>query len=423
MGKTRYGMTAARFECDSGEASMHILPIVFLLVLASLTNAAAQKNYGPGVSDTEIRLGQTIPYSGPASSVGTLGRAELAYFQMLNEQGGVNGRKIKLISLDDGYSPPKTVEQTRKLVEQEQVLAIVNSVGTPTAATVQRYLNERRVPHLFVQSGAARFADPRQYPWTIPISAGYRDEARLYAKYILETKPDSKIGVLFQNDDFGKDYLAGFKQTLGSRSATMIVHEASYESSDPTIDSQIVSLQASGADVLLNVSVQKFASQAIRKADSLGWKPLHFLNSPNSSIPSVLKPAGPEAAVGLISARATKTPGDPQWDNDPEYKAYLSFMKRYYPAGDPYDTYNFTGYSWGYAVAYVLARCGDDLTRDNLMYQATHLNGLRIPNLLPGVTLNTTPSDYRPVKQFTLHRFDGAQWVPFGEVMEISSVD
>ena len=385
------------------------------------TSAIAQKAYGPGVSDTEIKIGQTVPYSGPVSAAGTIGRTELAYLQMVNAHGGVNGRKITLFSLDDGYSPPKTVEQVRRLVERDDVFAIFNIIGTPTSAAVQPYLNAHKVPQLFVQSGASRFADPEHYPWTISIYSSYRAEARVYAQYVLATKPDAKVGVLYQNDDFGKDYLEGFKEGLGDRAAAMIVARASYEANDPTIDSQIITLQASGADVLLDASSFKFAAQAIRRAYDMGWKPLHFLNSPTTSIPSTLKPAGLEKSIGIISARYAKVPGDPQWENDPDYQAYLAFMKEYYPAGDRDDQTNFAGYSWAYALVYVLEKCGDDLTRENLMYQATHLKDVRIPMLLPGITLNSSPSDYRSIKQFVMHRFDGERWVMIGDVMEASA--
>jgi branched-chain amino acid transport system substrate-binding protein len=405
----------------SGASLLVTATAVVLAFLGTGASTMAQKAYGPGVSDTEIKIGQTIPYSGPVSAAGTIGRAELAYFQMINESGGINGRQVKLISLDDGYSPPKTVEQVRRLVEHDNVLAIFNIIGTPTSAAVQRYLNDRKVPQLFIQSGASRFADPKDYPWTISIFSSYRAEAGIYAQYLLATKPDAKIAVLYQNDDFGKDYLAGFKEGLGDRAAAMIVAEVSYEANDPTVDSQVTEMQGSGADVLLDASTLKFAAQTIRKAYDIGWKPLHFLNTPASSIPSTLKPAGLEKAVGLITARYTKSPGDPQWEQDPEYQAYLAFMARYYPAGDVLDQINFAGYSWAYALAYVLKKCGDDITRENLMYQATHLQGVRIPMLLPGITLNTSPTDYRPIKQFILHRFDGTQWVRFGEVMTASA--
>jgi ABC-type branched-subunit amino acid transport system substrate-binding protein len=313
------------------------------------------------------------------------------------------------------------VEQIRRLVEQENVLAIFNIIGTPTSAAVQRYLNDRKVPQIFIQSGASRFADPEHYPWTISIYSSYRAEAQVYARYVLSTKPDAKVGVLYQNDDFGKDYLAGFKEGLGERAAAMVVAETSYEVSDPTIETQIVSLQASGAGVLLDAATFKFAAQAIRKAYDIGWKPLHFLNAPATSIPSTLRPAGVEKAIGLISARYAKTPGDPEWMRDPDYQAYLEFMRKYYAAGDAEEPSNFAGYSWAYALTYVLGKCGDDLTREQLMYQATHLREVRIPLLLPGITLNTSPTDYRPIKQFIMHRFDGKHWEVIGDVMEASS--
>jgi branched-chain amino acid transport system substrate-binding protein len=397
------------------------LALAHFLIIGAASTTAAQKRYGPGVTDAEIKIGQTMPYSGPVSAAGTAGRAESAYFKMINEQGGVNGRKITLISLDDGYSPPKVVEQVRRLVEQENVLAIFNIIGTPTSAAVQRYLNDRNVPQLFIQSGASRFADPEHYPWTISIYSSYRAEAQIYARYVLSVKPDAKVGVLYQNDDFGKDYLAGFKEGLGKGAAAMVVMEASYEVSDPTVETQLVSLQASGANVLLDAATFKFAAQAIRKAYDIGWKPLHFLNGPATSIPSTLRPAGVEKAVGLISARYAKTPGDPQWMHDPDYQAYLEFMRKYYSAGDTEEPANFAGYSWAYALAYVLGKCGDDLTREQLMYQATHLHEVRIPLLLPGITLNTSPTDYRPIKQFIMHRFDGSRWDVIGDVMEASS--
>ena len=311
----------------------------------------------------------------------------------------------------------------RELVEQEQVLAIFGMIGTPTSASVQRYLNESKVPQLFIQSGAPRFADPKQYPWTMPIAPGYDDEARVYARYILETKPEAKIGMLYQNDDSGKAYSAGFKEGLGDRAAKMIVMEAAYEATDPTVDSQIVSLRASGADVLFTAAIPKTAAQAIRKVHDIGWKPLHFMYFGGRSIPTVLKPAGLEKSVGLISAVWDMTPGDPHWEHDPDYQTYLAFMKQYYSAGDPNDVLNFTAYSWAYTLGQVLEQCGDDLTRENLMFQASHLKNFNAPGLLPGITLNTSPTDYRPIKQFILHRFDGQQWVPISKIIEVSATD
>jgi len=309
----------------------------------------------------------------------------------------------------------------RKLVEQEKVLLVFGIIGTPTSAAVEPYLNEQKVPQLFIQSGAPRFADPQRYPWTMPISPGYADEARVYAKYLLETKPEAKIGVLYQNDDFGKAYLGGLKDGLGDRAAKMIVMEASYEATDPTVDSQIVSLQASGADVLLSAAIPKQAAQTIRKVYDIGWKPTHLMASVEASIPTILVPAGVEKAIGGISALSAKTPGDPRWEHDPDYQAYLAFMKKHYPDGDPLDVINLAGYSWAYTLGEVLKQCGDDLTRENVMYHASHLKDLHMPVLLPGVALNTSPTDYRPIKQFILHRFDGQQWVPFGDVVQISS--
>ena len=412
-------------HANVGAPSRKLATALVMAILAgsvAASKAVAEKKYGPGVSDTEIKIGNTMPYSGPASNVATVGRAEAAYFQMLNEHGGVNGRKITFISLDDAYSPPKTLEQVRKLVEQEQVLAIFGIIGTPTSASVQRYLNDSKVPQLFIQSGAPRFADPKQYPWTMSIAPGYDDEARVYARYILETKPEAKIGMLYQNDDSGKAYLAGFKEELGDRAAKMIVMEASYEPTDPTVDSQIVSLQASGADVLFTEAIPKIAAQAIRKVYDIGWKPLHLMYFGGRSIPTVLKPAGLEKSVGLISAAWEMTPGDPRWERDPDYQAYLAFMKQYYSAGDPNDVINFAGYAWAYSLAHVLELCSDDLTRENVMYQATHMEGFHEPGLLPGITFNTSPTDYRPIKQFILHRFDGQQWVPISKIIEVSAV-
>jgi ABC-type branched-subunit amino acid transport system substrate-binding protein len=402
--------------------SLAVVALAGALACAS-TAASAEKKYGPGVSDTEIKIGNTMPYSGPLSNVGTIGRTEAAYFQMVNEHGGVNGRKIDFVSLDDAYSPPKIVEQVRRLVEEDRVLAVFGIIGTPTAAAVQRYLNEHKVPELFIQSGAPRFADPQRYPWTMSIAPGYADEARVYAKYILDAKPEGKIGVLYQNDDFGRAYLGGLREGLGDRAAKMIAMEASYEASDPTVDSQIISLQASGADVLFTAAIPRMEVQAIRKIYDIGWKPLHVTYFGTASIPTVLKPAGLEKSVGLISANWAMTPGDPRWEHHADYQAYLAFMKQYYAAGDPNDIFNFAGYSWAYSLAHVLEQCGDDLTRENLMYQATHMKDFHAPNLLPGIAFNTSPTDYRPVKQFVVHRFDGQQWVPITGVIDVSATN
>ena len=389
-------------------------------LLAMLLLAApghAQKKYGPGVSDTEIKLGQTVSYSGPLSVFGTIGRAEAAYFDKVNAEGGINGRRIKLVSLDDAYAPPKTVEQTRKLVEQEEVLALFSSLGTPTNTAIHKYVNARKVPHLFLSTGASKWGDPQQFPWTMGWTPNYRQEGSIYAKFILKAYPQAKIAVLYQNDDFGKDFLKGFEEGLGDRGSTMIVARATYEPTDPTVDSQITTLKASGADTFFDIAAPKAAAQAIRKAHDLGWRPLHLLQSVAASIASTLKPAGLDNAVGVMSSTYYKDPTDPQWVNDPGVAAYLAWMKRYYPAGNPDDVFNVWGYSQAQTMELVLKQCGDDLTRENLMRQAANLKDLQLPMLLPGIKLNTSATDYYPIEQVQLMKFDGKQWVRFGEVL------
>jgi len=398
-----------------------IARLVFVLAIACAVGtdvALAEKRYGPGVTDTEIRIGQTMPYSGPASSYGTAGKAEAAYFAKINAEGGVNGRKITLISLDDGYSPPRTVEQVRRLVEQEEVLLIFSMLGTPTSAAVQKYLNAKKVPQLFCASGASEFGDPQHFPWTMGWRPNYRSEARVYAKYILKVRPDAKIGVLYQNDDLGRDYLKGLHEGLGEKAASMIVSEVSYEVTDPTVDSQIVTLQGSGANTLLNFSTPKAAAQAIRKAYDLGWKPLHLLSNVGSSVASVLKPAGLEKSVGLLTAAFLKDPTDKQWLNDPAYRDWMAWMKQYYPEGDTTDLYNVYGYGLAQTLVHVLKQSGDDLTRDNVMRQASSLKNLALPMALPGVKLNTSPTDYYPIEQMWMQKFDGKQWVLVGDLIE-----
>ena len=398
-----------------------IARLVFVLAIACAVGtdvALAEKRYGPGVTDTEIRIGQTMPYSGPASSYGTAGKAEAAYFAKINAEGGVNGRRITLISLDDGYSPPRTVEQVRRLVEQEEVLLIFSMLGTPTSAAVQKYLNAKKVPQLFCASGASEFGDPQHFPWTMGWRPNYRSEARVYAKYILKVRPDAKIGVLYQNDDLGRDYLKGLHEGLGEKAASMIVSEVSYEVTDPTVDSQIVTLQGSGANTLLNFSTPKAAAQAIRKAYDLGWKPLHLLSNVGSSVASVLKPAGLEKSVGLLTAAFLKDPTDKQWLNDPAYRDWMAWMKQYYPEGDTTDLYNVYGYGLAQTLVHVLKQSGDDLTRDNVMRQASSLKNLALPMALPGVKLNTSPTDYYPIEQMWMQKFDGKQWVLVGDLIE-----
>jgi branched-chain amino acid transport system substrate-binding protein len=343
-----------------------------LCVDMAVLSASAERKYGPGVSDTEIKIGQTMPYSGPYSAVSTIGKSESAYFQMINAQGGINSRHVTFISLDDEYSPPRTLLQTRRLVEQEDVLAIVGSFGTPTNAATQKYLNARRVPQLFIQAGASRWNDPAHFPWTMPLVNLLRSEAKLYAGYILSNSPDARIAVLYQNDDFGRDYLDGLNEKLGTQAAHMVVATASYEASDPTVDSQIIQLQSSGADTLLIAAGPKFAAQAIRKVFDVGWHPTRFLAQVSAST-TVLKTAGLDKAVGVVTATSFKSLGDPQWTDDPEYSAWLAFMRTYYPQGDVNDGFTFVGYSNAVLFADVLRRCGDDLTRENLMAVATHL--------------------------------------------------
>ena len=386
------------------------------LALAALP-ARAAKQYGPGVTDTEIKIGNTCFYSGPASSYGTIGKAETAYFKMLNDEGGVNGRKIVFLSYDDAYSPPKTVEQTRKLVEQDGVLLMLNPLGTPTNTAIQHYLNQKKVPQLFAATGATKWDDPKHFPWTIGWQPNYQMEGRAYAAYTLEHKPDGKVGVLYQNDDFGKDYLKGVKDGLGDKAKSMIVVEASYETTDPTIDSQIIGMKAAGVDVFVNTAIPKFAAQAIRKAVELEWKPLHILSGIGNSVGATLKPAGLQNAKDIVSDFFLKDPTDPQWKDDEGYKDWVAFMDKYYPEGDKSDVGNVVGPAFAQTFVQVLKQCGDDLTRENIMKEAANLRGFRVPMLLPGITINTSPSDFAPIKQIQMARFDGERWQLFGPLI------
>jgi len=391
----------------------------FVLMIALTVGASvvlAQKKYGSGVTDTEIKIGQTMPYSGPISAYGTIGRAEAAYFAMINEQGGVNGRKITLISVDDGFSPPKTVEQIRKLVEQDEVLLIFQSLGTATNTAIQKYLNAKKVPQLFVSTGATKWADPQNFPWTMGWQPNYQSEARIYAKYVLQNRPNGKIAVLYANDDYGKDCLKGLKDGLGSK-VSMIVKEATLEATDATIDSQIVTLSASGADVLFIFAGPKHAAQAIRKTYDIGWKPLQILTNVSTSIASVLQPAGLDKSAGLVSSAYIKEPSDPQWQHDKAYRDWVEWMKKYYPEGDLGEVFNVYGYSAAQTLVYVLKQCGDELTRENVMRQAASIRDLELPMLLPGIRINTSPTDFSPIEQLQMMRFDGRRWVLFGEVM------
>ena len=386
--------------------------IVFISVLA-----ASAGQYGPGVSDTEIKIGNTMPYSGPASGLGTLGKAEAAYFAMINDQDGVNGRKIKFITRDDGYSPPKTVEIVRHLVEEEQVLLMFSQLGTATNTAVQDYLNDNKVPQLFIATGAAKWDDPRHHPWTMAFTPNYPLEARIYARYILNSLPDAKVAVLYQNDDFGKDYITGLRQGLGDKADKIIVATRSYETTDPTVDSQVVALQSSGANVLLTAAVPKFAAQAIRKVYDIGWKPTHFVGYPSSSIGGVMKPAGLEKSIGIISGTAYKDGTDPQWRDTQEWKDWQAWMQKYNAAANPGDPFNVDGYVRGKAMVTLLKAAGDNLTRENLMKLATSIRDLKLPMLLPGIALSTSADDYQPIKQMQLQKFDGTTWKLFGDVI------
>lgn len=393
-----------------------ILVTSMLAALALAPAAAAEKKYDPGASDTEIKIGNTMPYSGPASAYSAIGKAEAAYFRMINDQGGINGRKIDFLSLDDGYSPPRTVEQVRKLVEQDEVLAIFQPLGTPSNTAIQQYLNARRVPQLLVSAGATKFGDPQHFPWTMGGQPSYQAEAKVYVKYLLHNKPAAKIGILYQNDDYGRDYFKGIKDGLGDRAATMIVAAVSYEVTDPTVDSQIVTLQGSGADVFFNIATPKFAAQAIRKAYDIGWRPLQFLNSVSNSVASVLTPAGLEKSVDIVSAAYIKDPLDPQFRDDPAMQRWRRFMAQYDPDGDIKDYLNIYGYTVAQVLVQVLRQCGDELTRENVMKQAAHLD-MAPDTLQPGIRVTTSPTDFFPFKQLRLEKFNGTTWVPFGEVI------
>ena len=386
------------------------------LVLASaLAYAAGQ--YGPGASDTEIKIGNTMPYSGPASSYGVIGKVDAAYFAMINAQGGINGRKVNFISRDDSYSPPKTVELVRQMVEQDKVLLMFNTLGTPPNMAIHAYMNDNKVPQLFPATGADQWNDPKHYPWTMMWLPSYSTESHIYARYILKNLPDAKIAVLYQNDDYGKDYLNGLRAGLGDKADKMIVATQSYETTDPTVDSQIVALQASGANVLFIVAIPKFAAQAIRKAYDIGWQPTRFLNSVGNSVGTVMKPAGLEKGIGIISAAFAKDPTDPQWQNTPEYNEWLAFMNKSGLSANITNVQAVIAYSFVQTMVEVLKTCGDNLTRANVMRQAASLHNLKLPMLLPGITLSTSADDFSPIKQMQLEKFDGTTWKLFGEVI------
>jgi len=390
---------------------------VFALALMGLAAApaAAQKKYDPGASDAEIKIGNTMPYSGPASAYGVIGKTEAAYFNKVNAEGGINGRKVNFISYDDAYSPPKTVEQVRKLIESDEVLLVFNPLGTPSNTAIQKYMNAKKVPQLFVATGATKWNDPQHFPWTIGFEPSYQSESRVYAKYLLDNHPNGKIAILFQNDDYGKDYVKGLKDGLAGK--MQIVAELPYEASDPTIDSQMISLKASGADVFFNVTTPKFAAQAIKKSAEIGWKPLHLLNNVSASIGGVLKPAGLENAKDALSASYLKEPTDPTWKDDPGFKEWVAFMEKYYPDGDRTNGFTVYGQLVAQTLVQVLKQCGDDLTRENVMKQAANLSGFQLGMLLPGIAIDTSLGDFAPIEQMQMGRFTGETWQLFGPVI------
>jgi len=384
--------------------------------ISTTSVALAQKKYDTGATDTEIKIGNIMPYSGPASAYGVIGKTEAAYFNKINAEGGINGRKIKFISYDDGYSPPKAVEQARKLVESDEVLLIFNPLGTPSNSAIQKYMNTRKVPQLFVATGATKWNDPKNFPWTMGWQPSYQSEARIYAKYLIKEKPNAKISVLYQNDDFGKDYLKGLKDGLGAR-VSMIVAEESYETSEPTIDNHIVRLRASGADVFISITTPKFAAQAIKKMAEIEWKPLHIVSNVSASVGSVIKPAGFENAQGILSAAYAKDGADSQWDNDPGMKKFYAFLEKYYPEANKLDGSVVFGYGVAQTMVKVLEMSGDDLTRANVMKQAASLKDFAPDTLLPGVKINTSATDFAPIEQLQMQRFKGEKWELFGDII------
>ena len=394
-----------------------LLTAVAAFTLLATQGAFAQKKYDTGAGDTEIKIGNVEAYSGPASAYGIIGKTEEAYFKMINDNGGINGRKINFISYDDGYSPPKTVEQIRKLIESDEVFLVFNALGTPTQTAVQKYQNTKKVPQLFLATGASKWNDPKDFPWTMGFQPSYRVEARIFAKYILKEKPNGKIAVFYQNDDFGKDYVAGLKEILGDKASSMIVAEESYETTEPSIDSHIVKLKGTGADVFVNISTPKFAAQAIKKMAELEWKPLHLMTDVAISIGAVMKPAGLEASEGVLSAGYLKDPSDPQWKDDAGMKKFMAFIEKYMPGANISDTNLAYGYAAAQTMVQVLQQCGDTLTRENVMKQAASLKGFAPDTLIPGITINTGPTDFAPIEQLKMMRFTNGKWDLFGDII------
>ena len=392
-----------------------VLTLASLAALAIAGSAVAQKKYDTGATDKEIKIGGIHPYSGPASAYGAIGKAISAYFAKINDEGGINGRKVTFIALDDGYNPAKTVEQARKLVEEDEVLFVFNTLGTPPNSAIHKYMNTKKVPQLFVATGATKWGDPKNFPWTMGWQPNYQSESKVFAAHLLGTKPNAKVTILYQNDDYGKDYLKGFEDGLGDKAQSMIVSKISYEVTDPTIDSQMVSLKASGADTFFNITTPKFAAQAIKKAAEIGWKPTHYLNSVSASVGSVMNPAGPENGVGIFTASYIKDPTDPQFQKGKEWDDWLAWMKKYNTAGDLKDVNAVYGYTVAQGLVQVLKQAGDNLTRENIMKQAASLD-MQLPMLLPGVNVKTGPDDFYPIEREQLAKFDGKTWQLFGRV-------
>jgi branched-chain amino acid transport system substrate-binding protein len=387
------------------------------IAFASTGSALAQKKYDSGASDTEIKIGNIMPYSGPASAYGVIGKTEAAYFNKINAEGGINGRKISFITYDDGYSPPKAVEQARKLVESDEVLVVFNPLGTPSNSAIEKYMNSKKVPQLFVATGATKWNEPKEFPWTMGWQPSYQSEARIYAKYLLKEKPAAKIAVFYQNDDFGKDYLKGLKDGLGAKAASMIIAEEGYETSEPSIDNHIVKLKASGADVFISITTPKFAAQAIKKLAEMNWTPLHIVSNVSASVGGVIKPAGFENAQGILSAAYAKDGADAQWNNDPGMKKFYEFLAKYDADANKLDGSVVYGYGAAQTMVKVLEMCGDNLTHENVMKQAASLKNFTPDTLLPGVTINTSATDFAPIKQLQMMRFKGEKWELFGDII------
>jgi branched-chain amino acid transport system substrate-binding protein len=396
---------------------MTLLVAAAAFSLLATQAAFAQKKYDTGASDTEIKIGNVEAYSGPVSAYGVIGKTEDAYFKMVNEQGGINGRKINFISYDDGYSPPKTVEQIRKLIESDEVFLVFNALGTPTQTAVQKYHNTKKVPQLFIASGASKWNDPKEFPWTMGFQPSYRVEARIFAKYILKSKPDAKVAVFYQNDDFGKDYVAGLKEVFGDKTSSILIAEESYETTEPSIDSHIVKLKGTGADVLVNISTPKFAAQAIKKMAEMEWKPMHVMTDVSISIGAVMKPAGFENCEGILSALYIKDASDPQWKDDVGMKKFMTFIDKYMPGANVADANLVYGYAAAQTMVQVLKQAGDDLTRENVMKQAASLKDFVPDTLLPGIKINTSPTDFGPIEQLQMMQFKNGQWVLFGDII------